>query len=137
MANMYLGARNRRWPDENTATMARLLDNAGFGRVAETIIQAGLGDGQTDREIQYNLGRQMGYDLAEAYDKMRKAGGPLGHALLIDPWDFKFDHRAITAAYIEAYGASDRAGSKSPKGKASNNSRPKAPAKARNTTRRR
>ena len=134
MANMYLDARNRRWPDENTATMARLLDNAGFGRVAESIIQAGLRDGQTDREIQFNLGRQMGYDLAEAHYKMRKAGGSLGHALLIDPWDFKFDSRAISAAYIEAYRASDRVGSKSPKGKASNNSRPKAPAKARNTT---
>ena len=134
MANMYLDARSRRWPDENTATMARLLNDSGFGQVAESIIQACSRDGQTDREIQFNLGRQIGYDLAEAYDKMRKAGGPLGHALLIDPWDFKFDHRAITAAYIEAYGASDRAGSKSPKGKASNNRRPKAPAKARNTT---
>ncbi len=136
MANMYLDARNRRWPDENTATMARLLDNAGFGREAETIIQAGLRAGFTDSEIRFNVGRQIGYNLAEAHDKMRKAGGPLGQALLIDPWDFKFDHKAIIDAYMEAYGASDKVGSKSPKGKASNNGRPKASAKARNTTRR-
>ena len=129
---MRLDARNKRWTDEKTARMACLFEDAGFDREAESIIRDGKKEGLSDGEVRDAIGRKMGYILADVHRSMEEAGGPLGQAMLTDPWDCRFDWWVIADAYLEAYGESRSKGPSTrngPAGKASNNSRPKSGAR--------
>ncbi len=134
---MRLNAKSRAWRNKATAKMARAFDEAGMGDEVEEIIRASVRDGDSPEWMHESLTQFLYARVCDAYRDISEDADPLEDALICDPeLDLHIDFGGIAAAYIEAYGAS-KARSKSPKGKASNNSRPKAPAKRATAGRRR
>ena len=138
---MRLDARNRTWRNKATAKMARAFDEAGMGYEVEEIIRASTRGGDSPEWMHESLTQFLYARVCEAYRDISEGADPLEDALICDPeLELHISFSEIAHAYIEEYGKSKRTKPKTPKGKASNNGRPKAkakkPAKAKTIVRR-